>query len=159
MNLKYKNKKKGKILFNKFDNSSVDINKLSSNDIKYTNKAVAEPHTEYYKISFSILEAIIKNDFKIFNIIQNYVHNQRNIISKADMKYTESELENFTKNEHPGFICLPDGKIYKINDEFCKTLNVSEVEFKKQKQSIYNIIETYSHDKIESVSKMTNGKY
>jgi len=75
------------------------------------------------------------------------------------MKYTESELENFTKNEHPGFICLPDGKIYKINDEFCKTLNVSEVEFKKQKQSIYNIIETYTHEKIESVSKMTNGKY
>jgi len=40
-------------------------------NIKHTNIANAEPGTEYYELSFSILESIISKDKSLFKIMQN----------------------------------------------------------------------------------------
>jgi len=128
-------------------------------DIQHKMKAIAEPNTSYYKINYSILEELIQQNRSIFTTIQTYVHQKRNIISKADISYTKTEMEKMFKNEDPMMIVLPDGKIYKVNNEFKKNLGVDETELKKKKMTIFNIIEQYNHSPIDNISSLGNQKY
>lgn len=50
-------------------------------------------------------------------------------------------MDKMFKNEDPMMIVLPDGKIQKVNHEFKKNLGVDEIELKKKKLTIYNLIE------------------